>query len=261
MPTFTMPLKDVLEIYPDIGLSSYPIFDETYREALNQKIIDHFWNREIGQEDASLFRFALKRKMNEIMPLYNLYYKSNQLQFDPLQTVNVKTFTVKEDNSLLTGETTVAATGSTDTTSDSTGSSHADTTSTVGSDSLVTESSTPQTMLSGSEDYATAAAKTHATTTNTTGTDESTTSNDIQSTTGKNDSLENSSARVETDGTVTDEKIGFESTPIELLIKYRESFINVDMMIIEKLENLFMLVWDNGDSFTERPRRNGFYTY
>ena len=53
--------------YKKIGLSTYPIFDEEYRTQLNNKIIDHFYFREIGMETVDNFAWFLRRKMNEIM--------------------------------------------------------------------------------------------------------------------------------------------------------------------------------------------------
>jgi len=79
MATYTSYLKDVLELYPDIGLNEYPLFDEGYRPALNKKIIDHFWNREIGHETHSLFIHQLRVRMNNIMPLYNQHYEASGL--------------------------------------------------------------------------------------------------------------------------------------------------------------------------------------
>jgi len=58
----------LVEMGTDLGLSEYPIFDEEYRVGLNKKIIDHFWNREIGHESVDQFKFNLKRRMNEVMP-------------------------------------------------------------------------------------------------------------------------------------------------------------------------------------------------
>lgn len=62
-------------VYKYIGLSKYPIFDESYRSRLNDKIIDHYFFREIGQETAAQFAQMMKRTMQEIMPKYNRLYK------------------------------------------------------------------------------------------------------------------------------------------------------------------------------------------
>lgn len=62
--------------YEAVGLSSYPIFDEGYRAQLNNKIMNHFYMREIGFETVGLFRFHVKRTMNEIMSYYNIMYEA-----------------------------------------------------------------------------------------------------------------------------------------------------------------------------------------
>lgn len=84
MSKYTMELGELLELGYQLDLRSYPIFDEAYRDELNQKIIDHFYFREIGQETPDRFNRMLGRKMREIMPLYNQRYRSTLLQFDPL---------------------------------------------------------------------------------------------------------------------------------------------------------------------------------
>ena len=54
----------------------YPIFDHAYKSVLETKIIEHFYFREIGLENYGKFKFFLARKMREIMPYYNQFYKS-----------------------------------------------------------------------------------------------------------------------------------------------------------------------------------------
>ena len=75
--------------YKKIGLSTYPIFDETYRTQLNNKIIDHFYFREIGMETVANFAWFLRRKMNEIMPYYNQLYESVDLVTEPVNEIDV----------------------------------------------------------------------------------------------------------------------------------------------------------------------------
>ena len=62
--------------YDKLGLADYPIFDETYRETLNNKIIRHYWAYEIGSETSGLFRWNLRDAMFMIMPYYNQMYLS-----------------------------------------------------------------------------------------------------------------------------------------------------------------------------------------
>lgn len=84
MAKYTIELGKLVETGYKLALDNYPIFSEDYRRYLNQKIIEHFYFREIGQETADRFNFFLRRKMNEIMPYYNKMYESTLIEFDPL---------------------------------------------------------------------------------------------------------------------------------------------------------------------------------
>lgn len=81
-----MELRDLIVNGYPLNLDSYPIFDEQYRAVLNDKIIRHFYFREIGLETPEKFAFFLNRKMNEIMPYYNQVYESELISYDPLFT-------------------------------------------------------------------------------------------------------------------------------------------------------------------------------
>lgn len=231
MGTFTMPLKEVIEYVGgtvdivngiavmsggNIGLNEYPIFenDEVHRAHLNGLIIDRYWNREIGQESESMFILAVRRKMNEIMPLYNQYYKSEKIVFDALSTVDIHT--VSESDS----EQNAASNATNSTETDSTNASRSVT------------SETPQTMLSGNGDYATAAADVNGV--------GNATSSVTEDTTADTNFTANS------DTTMT----GYQGAASDLLQRYRATFLNIDLQVVNELEDLFMLVWDTGDAYT-----------
>ena len=100
MPTYTMELWRLAELRNgDIGLDDYPIFDPAYREDLNKKIFDRYHNREYDAETGDLFVFYMRRRMNEIMPLYNQLYESERIEYDPLSTVDIRTVTTGESAS------------------------------------------------------------------------------------------------------------------------------------------------------------------
>ena len=225
MPSFTMELHKVLESDPTIQsgiLAEYPLFDESHREELNRKIINHFWNREIGMETVSMFRLALKRKLDEIMPLYNQQYEISAIKFNQLETVKVT-------NSNTTNGTTA-------TTSESTNNSTSD------AKSRAVASQFPQVMLEENRDYATSAQD------NTSLTAAQAAANDTSTT--------------NQDGTANSVTSGFQGNAALMILQYRQSLVNVDMMIIEELEKLFMLVWTNGDAFTGNPWTGyGYYPY
>lgn len=78
MAHYTITIKTLLDNNFDFKMDSYPIFDENYRTTLNEKILNHYYENEIGFETASLFRFYLNNKLNEIMPKYNVLYNAQK---------------------------------------------------------------------------------------------------------------------------------------------------------------------------------------
>lgn len=75
MAKYTITIKSLIDNNFDFKMNSYPIFDENYRNTLNNNILNHYYENEIGFETAPLFRFYLNQKLNEIMPYYNELYK------------------------------------------------------------------------------------------------------------------------------------------------------------------------------------------
>ena len=73
--------------YATLGLDAYPIFDEAYRSTLNDKIIRHFYFREIGFETVAQFRWYVDATMRENMPYFNQLYDSLNLIVDPITNV------------------------------------------------------------------------------------------------------------------------------------------------------------------------------
>lgn len=73
-----------------LGLASYPIFDENYRETLNNNIKEYFYFEEIAFETPARFCFKLRQKMNLIMPYYNKLYKSELLKIEPFLNISTE---------------------------------------------------------------------------------------------------------------------------------------------------------------------------
>lgn len=92
MAKYTITIKTLIDNNFDFKMDSYPIFDENYRETLNNNILNHYYENEIGFETAPLFRFYLNQKLNEIMPYYNELYKVQKKLIDEnllLNNVNI----------------------------------------------------------------------------------------------------------------------------------------------------------------------------
>lgn len=228
MSKYTTELRWIVENGYDLQLNEYPIFDENYRQKLNQKIINHYYFREIGFETVGLFRFYLKQTMNEIMPYYNQLYESALLEIDPLNTINfTETLTrtkIGNDTKNFNEDTTVNSNGD------------SNSNSTKNTNFKDVESDTPQGMLSigniEGELYASyARISKNEDTTNSTAHQETT---DTQK--RKNDEKIN---REDNENYTRTEK-GNRESQSELLMKYRQTFLNIDMQIINELNNLFM---------------------
>ena len=186
----------------------YPIFDEKYRSVIETKILKHYYTREIGFESVGLWLLKLETKLNEIMPFYNQFYKSNLLEFNPFYDVDVKTTSKREIN----GNTTTKSKDSTNVDNDSTDRN--------------LYSDTPQGSLKNveNETYLTNATK-NISENKTNSVSNSNTENNINN---LDDYIENVVG-----------KRGGESYS-KMLLDFRKTFINVDMMIIEDLSDLFM---------------------
>ena len=107
MAKYTITIKTLIDNKFDFKMDSYPIFDENYRETLNNNILNHYYENEIGFETASLFRFYLNQKLNEIMPYYNELYKVQKKLIDEnllLNNVNL-TETLHGSNATKTSST------------------------------------------------------------------------------------------------------------------------------------------------------------
>lgn len=223
--SYTVELGSLVSNGFDLGLDKYPIFDRDYREPLNAKIIEHYWFREIGAETPALFRRYLARKMNEIMPFYNEVYKTTLLDLDPLANVSMTT----EGKSSGTNESERNA-------------KHAETTEGKGSSetendtmSRTLASETPQTQLSGYEDYASALNDSTGKATGTASTSESSSRN----------LTEDDTSRIKTLDEYVTKVTGLTGmTQAQAIMDFRAQLLNVDMLIIEELAPLFMGVWN-----------------
>lgn len=90
MAKYTLNVFTLIDNNFDFGLDDYPIFDEAYRETLNQAILDYYFMYEIGFETPYLFRHYLRTKMNLIMPKFNALFEAQaQILADPLGNVNL----------------------------------------------------------------------------------------------------------------------------------------------------------------------------
>lgn len=247
---------------PKIFTFTFPIFDENYRSVLEKKILKHFYTREICEETVGLWKLRLDAKLNEIMPYYNKLYKSELLEFNPLYTANL-TRTKKTDydsnrneneniNDTSSSNRTTSNNGAVDTTNNSTTTGTGSGTSNNTSVDLYSD--TPQGGLSGVESntYLTNARKitdNGSTSSNTSNTNSST--GKVESSESGTDNSTGTYGRMRgnTDTLTSTEDyletvVGYEGTNAsDLLLKFRETFLNIDMLVVNDLEDLFFQLW------------------
>lgn len=261
----------------DFGLKDYPIFDPAYREVLNNKILAHYRYCEIGSETPGRFKHHLNTLMDEIMPYYNKLYRSELIEFNPLYNVDytetgTKTTTGKNDATI---NRNMAATNDNTERRNLTDTLHSadnrtntqtintNTTNVEADDLLTVESDTPGGLLSigdiKTNTWASKANKQDNTRNNTT--ENTGTVGDVERT--SSDESRTNTGTVVNDGESTLNEEGNTKTTInnlddyvkrvvgntggknyaEMLLDFRATFLNIDLMIIKDLKQLFMGVY------------------
>lgn len=252
MSVYTTQIRWILESGATLSLDAYPIFQDAYREVLNQKIIDHFYFREIGFETVALFNNRLAARMNEVMPYFNKLYETQLLSIDPLITKKyTETFTRNATDKRETGgiEHRKDENGGESKVSGSRSNNEIATEQTIASTKAV-GSDTPQGLLRAAslDDDVWASSATrgeNSEKTNSTHTASESTTTDTESSGKASSDIE----RTGTDDLTKWEEFtrsieGFDGTSqAELILKFRETLINVDQLIFNALEDLFMQLW------------------
>lgn len=207
-------LEDCRNAAPLI-LGDYPIFNEEYRDTLGEKILYHFYTREIGFETAFLFEQKINEKLNLIMPYYNKLYESELLKFNPLEDANE---TIEHEEHY-------------ESTDRSDRNDSSSTTMKNDTNNVQKYSDTPQGSIANLQQdrYLTNA---------------TIDSSDMNQVTGVISSS-GSDSQGTNKGKYTTKRSGKSgsNTFSAMLKEYRETFLNIDQMIMAELEPLFMQLW------------------
>lgn len=97
---------------PQIFDFDFPIWNEDYRKTLEEKILLHFYMREIGQETVGEWKLRLMQTLQDIMPEMNELYKSVEFKYDPLTDIDYTTDTKGENKSTSGRKSTITDEGS-----------------------------------------------------------------------------------------------------------------------------------------------------
>lgn len=185
----------------------YNLYDNELKSVFEKKFIDHFYFYEIGLTPIARFKKALQIKLNDIYPYFKQLYQTelrcNDIDF--MLNKDLKEQYTRE----LTGNSSVNQ-SSTSTTKDT---------------SLNINNDTPQNKIDDLDQFMTSASKN--------------TDNSTMNSNGTN-SAENN--LTETYSLVSQGNIGVTSSA-ELLEKWRNVLINIDQMIFQECNDLFMLIY------------------
>lgn len=251
MSSYTTELRYIVnsEENKDIGLNNYTIFDESYREVLNQKIIAHYYFREIC-DVFGRFKWYLQARMNEIMPYYNQLYKSELIDIEVLTRINLTEEYDLDKNREYQKDIKDTISSSEDTISDNTGNTSSNTKSKSDSDTKGVQQDTPTGKLDWGEvetgnAYASEVniGKNNANQ-SVEGEEKTSLNSEVAS---KRDSEGNSDESFSSSDfeSYINKKLGNNAmrTDSEMLLEYRNTFLNIDMMIINELSDLFMGIY------------------
>ena len=230
---------------------SFPIYDESYRATLMNKILRHYYTREIGLETYALWRLKLNTKMREIMPYFNMMYKVATQDYNPLYDVDLtrtRKGTVEQAGTESESSNTKTSTTG-DNSSSSIGSDRTDTTGTSTGQQINKVSDTPQ---GGLTDLMNDRYMSGASVANNSGSDTgSSTSSSQDSTNGEYSSESegegnrNSNRSAETTEDYIERVVGKQGAGSysKMVVEYYKAIVNVDQQIIDSLSDLFMNVW------------------
>lgn len=221
----TVELREIVESGVDIWKFDYPSYYKgEAKTAFEQKVIDHYFLRQIGQETVGRWLHYFRTRMREIMPYYIQLYESQELMQsieDPFGNVDI-TETFEQES---TGASTVENTGT------STGTANENSDRTNRNTRLF--SNTPQGSIENLDSYLTEATQDSGT--EVAGlTREDTASTEAHSTGTERGTLKHTFTKKGNQGV---------NTYAHDMKEFRETFLNIDMMIIRELNDLFLQVY------------------
>ena len=217
MPRYTIELREIENCICYLFPKGFPFYtdSEELRKNFIQKFYDEYMFREIGFETVERFKRSLLGKLNKIMPYYT------QLYHTELETKNVNFLLNKDLVETFEREVSGSSEINSNSTSNATGSSSSN------SNDIMYD--TPNSRIDDITKYPTQGSQGENTaTTNSNGTS---TSNQ----TGENTQSEKTSL-------ISKGNIGITSSA-QLLKEWREVIINIDELILNDLEDLFMLLF------------------
>ena len=221
----TVELRELVNSGVNVWDFEYPSYYQgKEKTSFEQKVLDHYWFRQIGQETPARWLHYFRNRVREIMPYYLQLYKSQETMEaldDPFGNVDI----VETYEETTTGQSSTTDTG--------TANNSKNVTATHTGQNTKKISNTPQGSIANIDSYMT----------------EATTEGDSDTDTNKETANASTSAKSTgtASGTVTHTltKKGNQgvNTYAHDMKELRETFLNIDLMIINELNDLFLGVY------------------
>lgn len=217
-----MSSKYTLQLYYIYKDDSYNLFDQPYnlynnelKPYFEEKFFQHFMFYEIGFDNINIFKQHLISTLNDIYPKYKQLYETEIRcqNIDFMLNKDLKESYIRKLNGESEGNS--QATSTSDNTSNS--------------NDLSIANDTPQNIIDDLDKYMSSASKSNSNSTN-------------NSTSNANNTIKNKSNNTEEYELISQGNIGVTSSA-ELLEKWRNVLINIDLMMFKELENLFLFVF------------------
>ena len=227
----------------------YELYDPDHKQELETKFIEHYYTQEIGFETYGLWHFNFRRKFKELLPKYNELYKTAALEFNPLNDVDYVKTHEGSDAELGNIQSSNSGSGNTQRATHTADNSSTNSATNNNNENWNLFSETPQGSIdridvngnnylstatkntdNNTEQYAGQTARTIDNTDSSNFSD-SRTNNTSTNNQGQNQYVETMKGKI---GTYSYSK---------LIKDYRENILNIDLLFINELSDLFMLLW------------------
>lgn len=241
MAKYTIELRKIIDIYTedvvkswftDYNLTDYLTDEEIAvinsrgtwnKEKLANKIINHYFVREIGLETPELFKHYVRVRMNEIMEEYLPLIYSSAIKYDPLVNVDYTETFKRNEEEVNSINTTISSSITNDINTNN------------NSSGITVNSDTPQGQINKNDilngRYASNTSAGDSTNNSNTISNNEETSNNVS-----NDNKSNTQDYIKQ----VKGNSGVSATAQKMIVQYRENIRAIDREIIEKLNDLFM---------------------
>lgn len=229
----TLELRDIIEAGIDIWNFEYPSFYQGEdKKAFEKKVIGRYYFRQIGQETTGRFLHYFRQRILEIMPYYVKLYDSIKLMDElenPFDNLDIVETFEQHSTGEMTGQSSAESSSSTNV---------QETNEKIAAqDTEHRFSNTPQGSIQNLDNYLTEASR-----------DGLNSSEDVQSeVSSSSEGSSSGSSSESSSGTITHTltRKGNQgvNTYAHDIMEYRKTLLNIDQMIIDELQDLFLKIY------------------